>query len=71
MLQTIRMYADAALALVGMQQLFFAVLFAVLIYENFRFTEIIYTFMVEEGFNRSSVYIEQAQSKVQEYMNSH
>ncbi len=41
-----------------MQNIFFFVVYTVLLYDNFRFTEMLYTFMVEEGFNRSSTYIE-------------
>lgn len=70
-LQLVRSYCDYFLALVGMQSLFFSVMYQVLIYENFRFTEMCYTFFVEEGFNRSATYIEQFHSMLQTYINNH
>ena len=41
-----------------MQAVFFAMLYAALIFDNFRLTEMLYVFMVEEGFNRSADYLD-------------
>lgn len=54
----IQSYFDFILSLVEMQNIFFFVVYTVLLYDNFKFTEMLYTFMIEEGFNRSSTYIE-------------
>lgn len=50
-----------------MENVFFVPLYAVLIYDNFKYTEILYRFMIEEGFDRSSLYIEAVKQRVQEF----
>lgn len=65
----LRSYLDYLLSMVEMKGLFFFVFYTVLLYENFRVTEWLYTFMVEEGFNRSSEHIEMAIDAVQSYIN--
>jgi hypothetical protein len=50
-----------------MENVFFVPLYAVLIYDNFRYTEYLYTFMVEEGFDRSSLYIETVKQQMHEF----
>ena len=52
-----------------MQGLFFFIFWTVLLYDNFRFTEVLYAFMIEEGFNRSSSHIELVLDVINKYMN--
>lgn len=55
--------------MVDMQGLFFFIFWTVLLYDNFRFTEVLYAFMIEEGFNRSSSHIELVLDVINKYMN--
>ena len=51
-------YLSYLLELVEMKNLFFAPFYAVLLWDNFKYTEFVYEFMVEEGFDRCSSSIE-------------
>ena len=68
MMNLIRTYFDVLLNMVEMQGYFFFIFYTVLLYDNFRFTEMLYHFMIEEGFNRSSTYIEKAIEVVKSYI---
>lgn len=65
----LRSYLDWILSLLQMNDLFFFAFYTTLLYDNFHITEWLYTFMVEEGFNRSSEHIEMAIGLVQGYIN--
>lgn len=63
----LKYYLNFLLVLIQMENVFFVPLYAVLIYDNFRYTEYLYTFMVEEGFDRSSLYIETVKQQMHEF----
>jgi len=55
--------------MIDMQSLFFFLLYTALLWQNFRYTELLYHFMVEEGFNRSSDTIEKCIDFLSNYIN--
>lgn len=69
MINLTRSYGDFLLSMLQMQNWFFFIFYSVMLYENFRFTETLYHFMIEEGFNRSSEHIEKCIDIVQNYIN--
>ena len=52
-----------------MQNLFFFIFYTALLYNNMQFTEMLYHFMVEEGFNKSGESIENITDLLQNYLN--
>ena len=56
---------------IEMKEPFFVLFYFVLIWDNFRYTEILFEFVVEEGFNRSSSTIEAVRTSIINYFNSH
>lgn len=69
MLTLLQTYLDYFLSMIDMQGWFFLILWTVLLYNNFQYTEVLYAFMVEEGFDRSSTHIEAVLGGIQTYMN--
>ncbi len=67
--QLIRSYFNWLLSRVGMQNLFFFIFYTALLYNNMQFTEMLYHFMVEEGFNKSGESIEKITDLLQNYLN--
>ena len=64
LLGLLKYYLNFLLVLIEMENLFFVPLYTVLIYDNFKYSEFLYLFMVEEGFNRSSVAIEMVKQRI-------
>ena len=57
-LQILQSYFNFILAMIDVQSIFFAMLYTALLFDNFRLTEMLYVFMIEEGFNRSAAHLD-------------
>lgn len=55
---------------VEMKEPFFVLFYFVLLWDNFRYTEYLFEFIIEEGFNRTSGYIEAVRTGVADYFAS-
>ena len=71
MTELLRSYFAWIMNRIGMQTTFFFVFYTVLIVKNMHYTELLYHFMVEEAFDRSSLSIESAIGFGQSYVNQH
>lgn len=67
----IRRRLDTLLSLIEFEESLEAVLYTVLTWKNYRFTEKFYTFFVEEGFSRCESQLESVQAAFDKYVRSH
>jgi len=50
-----------------MSSLFFVLVYTGLIYDDFRYTDMLYSFMIEEGFERSSEFLDSLTEMVRSF----
>lgn len=71
MLNIFNAYLGFLFEKIGMHNYFYLILFGAMIYQDFKYTEMLYAFMIEEGFNRSQDYIEIGIKFCKQYIDQH